>query len=76
MAEPKWHGRYEELADSIGHLNDVAYEGFVEELAGEPWHTLAMAAAAASASEALAAALEREWALYTPQAAAAVLAAV
>ncbi|NEB32807.1 hypothetical protein G3I62_27580 [Streptomyces sp. SID14446] len=76
MAEPDWHKRYEDLAATFGHLSDVVNEGFVAERGGEPWHTLALAASTASASEALTAALDWEWSLYTPQEAAAVLAAL
>ncbi|MFJ7299097.1 hypothetical protein [Streptomyces sp. NPDC099088] len=76
MAEPQWRRRYEQLAGASGYLNDLGNEVLRAEGLTGPRDTLMMAASAATASEGLASALQEEWALYTPQEAAAVTAAL
>lgn len=76
MAEPQWRRRYEQLAGGSGYLNDLGNEVLRAEGLTGPRDTLMMAASAATAAEGLALALQEEWALYTPQEAAAVTAAL
>lgn len=76
MGDANWREMYEDLSSKFGHLSDLGSDVFEVENVGEPRHTLSAAGSLAAAAEGLTKALEQDWALYTPQEAAAVAAAL
>lgn len=76
MTDANWREMFEDLSGRFGHLSDVDSDIYDLEGIGEPRHTLGAAGSMAAAAEGLTKALEEDWALYTPQEAAAVAAAL